>query len=100
MIKHIVMFRIKGEGEIKKKNTLFFKDNLDALKNKIPEANYLETGMNFSESPSAFDLVLTTHFDLASDLEIYKKHPDHQKIAGLMKEIVNEVAVVDFNTSN
>ncbi len=96
MIKHIVMFRIKGEGEIKKKNTLFFKDNLDALKNKIPEAKYLETGMNFSESPSAFDLVLTTYFDSENDLEIYRKHPEHQKIVTLIKEIVTEVSVVDY----
>ena len=97
MVKHIVMFRIKGNAETKKQNTHMFKDKLDELKNKIPEVKYLDTGINVSESPSSFDLVLTTHFDTSSDLDIYRNHPDHQKVVGIIKEIVNEVAVVDYS---
>ena len=97
MIKHIVMFCIKGNGETKKQNTHMFKDKLDELKNKIPEIKYFETGINISKSPSSFDLVLTTHFDTASDLNIYRNHPDHQKVVGIIKEIVGEVDVVDYS---
>ena len=97
MIKHSVMFRFKGEGESKEKNTLFFKDKLEALKNKIPEATYLETGVNFSESPSAFDLVLTTHFNSENDLDVYRKHPEHKKLVVLIKDLVTEVTVVDYS---
>jgi antibiotic biosynthesis monooxygenase (ABM) superfamily enzyme len=96
MIKHIVMFRIKGEGEIKIINTDLFKDKLDELKIKIPEVKYLETGINFSQSPSSFDIILISHFATSHDLESYKKHPDHQRVLEIMKEIVSEVAVVDF----
>jgi hypothetical protein len=97
MIKHIVMFRIKGNAVTKKQNTHMFKDKLDALKNKIPEAKYLETGINLNESPSSFDLILTTHFDTSNDLDIYRNHPDHQKVVGIIKNIVSEVAVVDYS---
>lgn len=97
MIKHIVMFRIKGKGEIKKQNTLMFKDKLDELKNKIQVVKYLETGINISKSPSSFDLILTTHHESENELEIYRKHPDHQKILGIMKNIVSEIAVVDYS---
>ena len=81
---------------MKMKNTILFKDKLEALKNKIPEVLHLETGVNFSESPKAFDLVLTTHFSSEADLDLYRNHPDHKKIVGLIKEIVSEVVVVDY----
>ena len=96
MIKHIVMFRIKGNGENKKQYMNLLKDKLDELKNKIPVAKYLETGINFSQSPSAFDIILTCHFETNSDLETYKSHPDHQKVVVIINEIVSEVAVVDY----
>lgn len=96
MLKHFVMFRIKGVGENKIFNTNLFKDKLDELKNKIPQVKYLETGINISESTSSFDLILTTHFNTAQDLDIYRNHPDHKKAVGLIKEIVSEVAVVDY----
>jgi hypothetical protein len=97
MIKHIVMFRIKGVGETKIKNINTFKDRLDELKNKISVVRCLETGINTSTSKSAFDLVLITQFDSEHDLDVYRNHSDHQKIVDLIKDIVSEVAVVDYS---
>lgn len=96
MIKHMVMFRIKGVGETKIQNTDKLKDRLDELKNKISVVRYLETGINISESKSSFDLVLCTHFDSEHDLDEYRNHTDHQKIVALIKDMVSEVAVVDY----
>ena len=96
MIKHIVLFRIKGNGEKKKENTSLFKDKLDELKNKIPEIKHIETGINISESLSSFDLILTTHFINSQDLDTYRNHPDHQKVVKLIEEVASEVAVVDY----
>jgi hypothetical protein len=88
---------MQGNAETKKQNSLLFKDKLDALKNKIPEVKFLETGINISESPSAFDLVLTTHFDTEIDLESYRSHADHQEVVEIIREIGSEVAVVDYS---
>lgn len=96
MLKHIVMFRIIGDGEKKEKKIHLFKDKLDELKNKIKEVKYLETGINISKSPSAYDVILTTHFESELDLDVYRNHPEHQKVAGLIKELVREVGVVDY----
>lgn len=90
------MFRVKGVGKSKTQNINLFKYKLDDLKNKIPVLKYLETGINVSQSPSSFDLILTIYFDNEDDLETYKKHPDHQDVVALIKEIINEVAVVDY----
>lgn len=96
MIKHIVMFRIKGVGETKIQNTSRLKDKLDELKNKISVVRYLETGINISKSKSSFDLILSTHFDSEHDLDEYRNHTNHKEILVLIKDIANEVAVVDY----
>ncbi len=90
------MFRFRGEGETKQANILRFKDKLDTLKNKIDLIGYLETGINFSTSPAAFDLVLVTEFASEEDLENYKIHPDHQAILPDVKKLTESVHVVDY----
>ncbi len=96
MIKHIVMFRIPAE--LKDKNTLIqaLKDKLDNLKNKIPRLKKLETGINISKRTSAFDLVLVTEFDNESDLDVYRKHPDHLEVVAYIEKIKAEVVVADY----
>lgn len=94
MIKHIVMFRMKPE-----KTTGYLpelKDRLQVLKNKIPEVLHLETGLNISQSPSAFDLVLITEFNDEEALQTYREHPDHQEVLKFIRENVEEVKVVDY----
>jgi hypothetical protein len=95
MLKHIVMFRLSTENSVINKQIL--KDKLDQLKNKIPEIRSIETGLNISTRPSAYDLVLITEFDTEQDLEAYRIHPDHQDIVRLIKENAIETHVVDFD---
>jgi hypothetical protein len=73
------------------------KDNLDSLKNKIPQVVNLETGKNISTSPSAFDLVLVTDFKNNDDLQAYRIHPAHQDVLKIIKETTDEVIVVDYS---
>ena len=94
MLKHIVMFKLKEENF--DTNILELKDKLDQLKNKIPQLVKLETGINTSESPSAFDLVLLTVFNDEQALNIYREHPDHRNVLSLVKEITEELKVVDY----
>jgi len=94
MIKHIVMFKLLREN--KEMNLQKLKDNLDSLKNKIPEIKFLETGLNISSRISAFDLVLITEFNNLDDLDKYRVHPDHQETLELLEEIKEEIIVVDY----
>ena len=94
MLKHIVMFRMKDVNSSHSIRRL--KDTLDQLKNKIPEVKALETGINVSKSPSAFDLVLYSEFKHEEDLETYREHPDHKEVLKFIKEHVAEVKVVDY----
>lgn len=95
MIKHIVSFKITDNAQ-KESNTLRLKDKLDNLKNKIPELLHLETGLNISKSPAAFDLVLVTHFKTREDLDTYRVHPLHQELLSFLNEIKESVIVVDY----
>jgi hypothetical protein len=90
------MFRFKSNTGDKLSNIALFKDKLDALKNKIQEIHSFESGINFSQSPNAFDLVLSSDFKSVTDLEKYQIHPDHQDILGMVKKMVEEVHVVDY----
>ena len=89
------MFRMKEENS--ESNILELKDKLDQLKNKIPQLEQLETGMNISRSPSAFDLVLVTLFNDEDGLNAYREHPEHQDVLSFVKKTVEEVKVVDYN---
>jgi hypothetical protein len=97
MIVHIVMFRVSNPNiDQKTLQVKTLKDKLDSLKNQISELLFLETGMNVSTSKSAFDLVLTTHFDSLSSLDTYRNHPAHGKVLDYITEISAELTVVDY----
>ena len=97
MIKHIVMFKIKGtDTQGKQENMDQFRDLLNALPPKIPVLKKMEVGFDFSKKPAAFDLVLTTYFDDTLGLKEYVSHPEHQKVVEFIKEIVTDRAVVDY----
>lgn len=94
MVKHVVMWKIKDA----KSNAEKMKDKLEALEAKIDEIKSLEVGINFNDSPRAYDLVLITEFEDQAALERYQKHPDHLEIVDYVKSLTNEVAAVDYNS--
>ncbi|HEX3033512.1 MAG TPA: Dabb family protein [Thermodesulfobacteriota bacterium] len=100
MIKHIVMWRLKGfadgSGSSKEENAKKLKQYLEALKDKISEIRHIEVGINISGSDAASDVVLYSEFDSMEDLEAYQKHPEHQKIVSFVNEIRSERRVVDY----
>ncbi len=98
MIKHIVMFRLKGSagGAGKQENAKEMKKRLESLKDKIREIRHIEVGINISGSDTASDVVLYSEFDSMEDLDAYEKHPEHQKIVSFVSEIRSERRVVDY----
>ena len=98
MIRHIVMFKIKDEEseDIKKENLMHLKKMIDDLKITVPQIHKLETGINFSTRPVAYDLVLISEFHTPEDLETYLSHDEHQKMAEYLGTIRQSVAMVDY----
>ncbi len=100
MLKHIVMWKLKDEAEGREKsgNALELKRRLEALKGPIREIVELEVGLQFEPSEAACDVALYSVFKDKADLEIYQKHPEHQKVVEFVKKIVSDRKVVDYET--
>ena len=98
MIKHIVMWKLKGseDGKTKEDNANILKNMLEDLKGKIQEIREIEVGINLSGSEAACDVVLYSSFNSWDDLSTYQKHPDHLKVAEFIADIRTERRVVDY----
>jgi len=98
MIRHIVMFKLKefSNAVEKQKAAETVKEELLAMKNKIPVIGEFEVGINITENYSAYDVVINSTFDNPGDLEIYQLHPDHLAFIAFNKKYSERKAVVDY----
>ena len=97
MLRHIVLMKLKNFSENEKKENLHkLQMELIKLKDKIEEVRMLETGLNISTRPTAYDLSLICDFDNEDSLNAYRIHPEHIKVLELIKELVDKTAVNDF----
>lgn len=94
MVKHIVMWTLKNEN--KDENAKKMKTDLEALKNKIDFLRFIQVGINFNSTDSAYDIVLVTEFDSRADLEAYQIHPEHKAVGVFVRSVVEKRAVVDY----
>ena len=98
MLRHIVFFRFKdfAEGADKAENMAKLKLRLEALDDIIEEIKFFEVGMNIINSDAAYDLALYSQFESKEDLFSYQKHPEHVKVADLVRRICESRVVVDY----
>ena len=96
MIRHIVLFKLKPftTDAAKAAKLQEIKIGLEALPELISELKLAEVGINMNPAES-FDISLVTEFDTMTDLEIYVKHPDHQAVAKIIREVLESRACVD-----
>jgi hypothetical protein len=81
MIKHIVMWDVRGETADEKRSTaLFVKETFETLVGKIPGMRKLEIGIDFSGIDYACDVVLYSEFDDIDALNGYAGHPEHLRV--------------------
>ncbi len=93
MIKHIVSFKLKEDSKDK---AGLIKQELDSLPSKISQIKYFEVGINISDSPAAYDIVLISEFESVEDLDIYRMHPEHRKAVDLINLYRIDSMVVDY----
>lgn len=99
MIKHIVMWRLHefADGNGKAENARKLKEYLLALQESIPQIQQIEVGINIAGSdPNAADVALYSEFENLEALQIYQKHPEHQKVVQFLNKVRSEKRVVDY----
>jgi len=97
MIKHVVLFKFKSEVELSKNKEKLknIKVLLEKLKGHINCLSFIEVGLNSNPS-EAYDLSLITEFETWDDLKAYVVHPEHQKVAAIIRETLDQRACVDY----
>ena len=98
MIRHLVFWKLKetANNASKQENAEKLIEMFQSLKDKIPELIEIESGLNFNDSPAAWDFALNTVFYTKEELDIYQAHPENQKIVAFVKTIVEDRCVVDY----
>ena len=95
-LRHVVLFKFKqgADPEAIAKVEIAFA----ALKEKIPEIQDFEWGLN--NSPEGLDKGFThcyfLTFNSEEDRAVYLPHPDHKAFGGLLTDILEDVLVVDY----
>ena len=97
MVKHIVLFKLKDEVPAEEKLVVMtkFKEAIEALPAKISVIRKVEVGLNMNPE-EAFDIALNSEFDSLEDVNFYAKHPDHVAASGLLKDVKDSRACVDY----
>lgn len=81
MIKHIVMWNVRGESAVEKAETAQrVKRNFEGLRGKVPGLVELEVGIDESRIDYACDVVLYSVFRSREALEAYATHPSHLQV--------------------
>lgn len=97
MVKHIVLFKLKEtlpqEEKVKVMND--FKAAIEALPAKISCIRKVFVGLNMNPAEK-WDICLESEFDTLADVNAYASHPDHVAAAGLLKEVKEDRACVDY----
>ena len=98
MVKHIIVLKLKesAAGKSKDENARMLKREFEGMKDKIKEIRKLEVGINFTQGQDAYDLGLIAEFADRNDLDVYQKHPEHQRIVAILRQVRDSRIVVDY----
>ena len=99
MVKHIVMWQVAAHEVhgTKEEVMVKMKEQLEGLKGEIEGLLNIEVGINFNDSPAAYDVVLYSEFVDAAALEYYQTHDKHIAVANdLIRQVATSRAVVDY----
>ncbi|MBC2806821.1 Dabb family protein [Rhizobium ruizarguesonis] len=98
MIKHIVMWDVRGDSAEEKQAAAFdLKTKFESLRGEIPGLLFLEVGIDFSRVDYACDVVLYSEFKDEASLEGYASHPAHLRIRDSLKDVRIARHQVDYS---
>lgn len=98
MIKHIVLWTLKGkaDGIDKQEAITKMKTKLQSLTGKIDGLLSLQVGLNKNTSQDAYDICLVTEHSSWEALQQYQDHPLHKEVAAYVGEVRKNRAVADY----
>jgi antibiotic biosynthesis monooxygenase (ABM) superfamily enzyme len=97
MIRHIVFWHLRPELAAERLHvSQGIKQALEGLAGRIPGLRCIEVGIDISREADSADLVLYTEFDDEAALAAYHHHPEHLRVAPLIKAARSERRVVDY----
>ncbi len=81
MIKHIVMWNLRGDTpEQKASAAVLLKRGFEDLHGRIPGLLHIEVGIDISRVDYACDVVLYSEFEDQASLDAYANHPEHLRL--------------------
>lgn len=94
MLRHIVMMKFNEKGKAENAAARI-EGMLYGLLKTVGPLKKMEVGISDFEN-NIFGLVLTADFEDEAGLNIYRAHPEHVKILDYIKEVVEQLAAVDY----
>ena len=81
MIKHIVMWNIRGDTPAAKARGIAqVQGSFASLRGRIPGLLHIEVGIDTSAADYACDVVLYSEFEDQAALDAYVSHPEHLRV--------------------
>ncbi|HEV7955896.1 MAG: Dabb family protein [Microbacteriaceae bacterium] len=97
MLRHIISWKLAAEDPATRSEyAATIAEALQSLVPLIPEIRSLRVAENAVPLPTNWDLVLVADYDDEAALRAYIDHPEHQRVAGIIRPLVSERAAVDF----
>ena len=97
MIRHIVMWKLRGPSAPEKRQQAEqARGALLGMLGKVPGLTQMEVGIGALEADDRADLVLSTLHDSWQALEDYATHPAHEPVKTLIGGLRTERRVLDF----
>ncbi|MDR0745473.1 MAG: Dabb family protein [Mediterranea sp.] len=97
MVKHIVIFKLKGEIAQEEKLDVMnrFKVAIENLPTQMPFIRKIEVGLNTNPA-EAWHIALYSEFDSWEDVKAYSTHPEHVAAGKIIASAKESRACVDY----
>ena len=97
MIKHIVMWSVRGDDAATRQyNLALLQSEFESLRGRVPGLLHLEIGIDFSRIDYACDVVLVTEFASRQALADYAEHPEHLRVKRALGNLRTARHQVDY----
>lgn len=97
MIRHVVMWKVRGAADDEKRaNVERLKEAFLGLRGRIPGLLHLEVGVDTSRVDYACDVVLVSDFESQAALDAYATHPEHLRVRQELGDLRSARHQVDY----
>jgi quinol monooxygenase YgiN len=96
MIKHIVMWKLKGEGPERQDNIQTVKAALETCRDIVPGMLKFEIGIDARIHHTPWDLCIYSEFSGREAMAAYQQHPVHQATMPVIGPLIEARGVVDY----